>query len=287
MDIAKAFAGLIDQSPQTQMAPVVGASAAPSNPFLTALANSNVYMGLLTGGLSSLSSGDLGQGIQQGLGVYQQLMQQQKANEEIDRKADLDELNYGLNKRRIDQGDEQLKLDRTRLTLQEKELLQKERALLAKDKAPTGADDKLWKQALDTAMSELEPGDTVDVHRVYGIYNSISGGNPLYAPFGKTELDYYVGRAEKNPDKAEALGSILEGLYGPRAFARYTASWDKRRAEIIAKQEADAAEAAKKAAAAKEESLRKPPTTGKQAVVNPYVTPYPTGHKSPFFILDN
>lgn len=251
--------------------------------------NDPTSMALMMAGLNLLAGNDAAQSGGAGLGVYQQMMQQQKANEEAERKAGLDELNYDLNERRVGQGDEQLKLDRDRLKLQEKELAQKEKTLLAKDKAPTGADDKLWKQALDTATSELDPGDTMDVHRVYEIYNSISGGNPLYAPFGKTELDYYVGRAEKNPDKADALGSLLEGLYGPRAVARYTASWDKRRAEIVAKQEADAAEADKKAAAAKEESLTKSPTTapvtGNQAVVNPYVATPPAGGQSPFSYL--
>jgi len=285
---------LLAPNTPTEAPAQLGAAGAPSvwenfmsgtNEFM----NDPTKMALMLAGLSLLSGESAVKAGTTGAGMYQQLMQQQKANEEADRRAGLDELNYGLNERRVGQGDEQLKLDRDRLNLQEKELAQKEKALLAKDKAPTGADDKLWKQALDTAMTELEPGDTMDVHRVYEIYNSISGGNPLYAPFGKTELDYYVGRAEKNPDKADALGSILEGLYGPRAVARYNASWDKRRAEIIAKQEADAAEAAKKTAAAKEESLAKSPTTapitGNQAVVNPYVATPPAGRQSPFSYL--
>jgi hypothetical protein len=130
---------------------------------------------------------------------------------------------FGLQKRQVEQGDERLKLERDKVKSAEKIADIK----AATDK-PSGANDKLWKQALDTAVAELEPGDSVDSFRVYEIYNSMVGnGQTVYPAYGKQELDYFLEQMSNNPDKAEGLQEIITRSYGPRAAMRTKSAFDK------------------------------------------------------------
>lgn len=235
MDIAKAFAGLIDQSPKTQMAPVMGAAPA-SNPFVTALSNPNVYMGLLTGGLSALSSGDLGQGINQGMGIYQQLLNNQVREEQSKAQAEENKARLGLSERQVGVQEKGAKLDEDRLDFdREKEENRKreeaarlaaqkaieEKRLSAKDaKAPSGADSKLWSEALDTVIA-INPEGTVSLDQVYEVYNSMApDGQGILT---KQQLYGMAWNVAQRPETAQAAADYIENAFGKPARIRFEA----------------------------------------------------------------
>lgn len=235
MDIAKAFAGLIDQSPQTQMAPAMGAAPA-SNPFVTALSNPNVYMGLLTGGLSALSSGDLGQGINQGMGIYQQLLNNQVREEQSKAQAEENKARLGLSERQVGVQEKGAKLDEDRLAFdREKEENRKreeaarlaaqkaieEKRLSAKDaKAPSGADSKLWSEALDTVIA-MNPEGSVSLDQVYEVYNSMApDGQGILT---KNQLYGMAWNVAQRPETATAAADYIESAFGKPARIRFEA----------------------------------------------------------------
>lgn len=214
--------------PTTAQAQPAGAAGAPGfwENFMQGTQdtlNDPTKMALMMAGLSLLSGQTPIQAGSAGAGIYQQLMQQQKADVAAEDKASMDAAQFGLQKRQVEQGDERLQLERDKMKSAEKIA-----GIKAAADKPSGANDKLWKQALDTAAAELEPGDSVDSFRVYEIYNSMAGnGQTVYPTFGKAELDYFLEQMSNNPDKADGLQEIITRSYGPRAAMRTKSAFDK------------------------------------------------------------
>lgn len=199
-------------------------AAAPSA-FASALQNPNIYMALLTGGLSALDTGNLTQGLQTGLGTYQQLYQneQSEAQRAFDEEMALKQ--FALSERKVGQGDEALEIDRERLGLDRDKLKMQSQQLKKKltGKAkPTGVDSKLWTQALDTAalMSE-QTGEPVTEAQVRTLYNSMAPENRKVAQlFGRQELGEAIRIIQENPDRTEDYLTLLEDNYGKGARTR-------------------------------------------------------------------
>lgn len=188
--------------------------------------NDPLKMALLTGGLGLLSNQNPVQALQGAGGAYQQILQRQAQASELERKAGLDEENLAINKAQLEQGQQRINLEKDKLKAAQKKL---DKA----SKTPTGANDKLWKQALDTVLGETELEEPLDTYRVYEVYNTLAGdGQDVYPVFGTQELSGYLDMMTKNPTKADALMDIIGRTYGPKAFNRMSSAWAKASAKL-------------------------------------------------------
>lgn len=215
----------------------------PANPkagvmesLQNALQNPAIATALLQSGTGLLSGQSSAQAMQGGLGVYNQLMQQKSRQKQAEldnqyrsRMLEMKEDDQEF-RRKASESDQEYK-ERT-LKLQEDKFEYEKRKAEEVQKlsgnAPTSADPKLWKQALDTISATTEPGEAVDMAQVYQTYNTMSPNAPVYPAMTGAVTNELLSRMEQNPDSAEQYLQTASEVYGPRQTQRIGSLWDKK-----------------------------------------------------------
>jgi len=233
---AQALAGLAPQGQATQLAPM--AQAQEPNPFMALMSDPKIFMALMGGGLSTLGSGNVGQGFQTGMGTYQQLLQNEQSEAAGVKEDERFQQQMGLEERRVAASEEGLELERERNEIARKAAIAK--AKQVEKKPPTGVDNDLWKQALDTAVAETGLEGTVSEARVRTIYNTMAPQDrQVPEMFGKNQLTDVMGLIDKNPEMEAEYLQLTEDMYGASARKRLEAV-RKKMGQATAEADADA-----------------------------------------------
>lgn len=215
----------------------------PANPkagvmesLQNALQNPAISTAMLQSGLGLLEGQSGAQAMQGGLGVYNQILQQKALQKQseldnqyrarvLEMKEDSQEF-----QRKANESDQEYK-ERTLKLKEDKFEYEKRKAEEVKNlsgNAPTSADPKIWKQALDTVAATTEPGDAVDMAFVYQTYNTMAPNAPVYPPMTGEVTNELLSRMEQNPDSAEQYLQTASEIYGPRQTQRIGSLWNKK-----------------------------------------------------------
>lgn len=218
----------------------------PANPqpgvmqsLQNALQNPAISTALLQSGLGLLEGQSGAQAMQGGLGVYNQIMQQKARQKQseldnkyrqqvLDMKQEGQEMQRKANESEQEYRERMLKLKEDEF---EYEKRKDEQAAKLAENTPASANSKIWKQALDTVVATTEPGEAVDMAKVYQTYNSMSPNAPVYPTMTGEVTRELLTRMEKNPDYAEQYLQTASEVYGPRQTRRIGSLWKKRTPE--------------------------------------------------------
>lgn len=193
-------------------------------------------MALMMAGLNLLAGNDVAQSGAAGMGIYQQLLNNQVREEQSKAQAEETKARLGLSERQVGVQEKGAKLDEDRLLFdREKEENRKreeaarlaaqkaieEKRLSAKDaKAPSGADSKLWSEALDTVIA-MNPEGSVSLDQVYEVYNSMApDGQGILT---KQQLYGMAWNVAQRPETAQAAADYIENAFGKPARIRFEA----------------------------------------------------------------
>lgn len=226
-------------------------------------------LALMQAGLSFSDGTPAGQSFAQGLGLYQQMMNNQAASASAKRAARMEEAKFGLETFKAGEGEKERKVKREEIESKERIEANKLKALADRtkaaglDKLPKGVDPAIWKQALDTATVGSEDM-VVDSREVYKLYNSmVPEDMQVYMPVTSQDITGILGLMEENPDYVDQYLETATARYGQKGAARLGAAWAKRQEALAKKAAAEETKAAKK-----EESIMKLPTEFKTPVLN-------------------
>lgn len=214
--------------------PAQPAAATGETSIWDALKSTPMGLALIQSGLSLGGGMPAGQAFSQGLGMYQQMMNQQAQTESATAAATQE---AGWKERELGQKDREL-------DIKDKEADGK---LAAKaDKMPTGADSSIWGKAQESAIASTPIDQEPDLGLIYRTYNSLApDGQKVYMPMDTGVIRSLTSAVLDNPGVTEQVIERYSQTYGPEAATRLQArisAEQKRRKKLLQDEEKKAKE---------------------------------------------